>query len=110
MRAVAVQLPNLIEAQAADITALRTANQQLRDEFARLKGGSEKPALKPSVKPAPHDHSSEAERRTRTPRGKPKKKETLIVTHEAISIRSVLLNWPRSWSRSLPSSSATTIC
>ena len=45
MRAVVVQLLNLIEAQAADITALRAANQQLRDELARLKGGSGKPDL-----------------------------------------------------------------
>ncbi len=45
MRAVVVQLLNLIEAQAGDITALRAANQQLRDELARLKGGSGKPDL-----------------------------------------------------------------
>ena len=82
MRAVVVQLLNLIEAQASDITALRAANQQLHDVLARLKGGSGKPDLKPSVKPAAHDHSSEAERRTRTPRSKPKKNEPLIVTHE----------------------------
>ena len=72
---------NVIEAQAAEIAALRAENQQLRDENARLKGGSSKPNIKPSV-PPPSDHSSEAERHTRTPRGKPKKNETLVVTRE----------------------------
>lgn len=32
--------------------------------------------------PPPSDHSSEAERQTRTPRGKPKKNQTLTVTRE----------------------------
>ena len=80
-REVVRQLLNIIEAQAGDIAALRAENQQLRDENARLKGGSGKPNIKPSV-PPPSDHSSEAERRTRTPRGKPKKNQTLIVTRE----------------------------
>jgi hypothetical protein len=81
-RQIVIQLLNLIEALAAENAALRVENQQLRDEVARLKGGSGKPDLKPSVKPVPHDHSSEAERQTRTPRGKPKKNATLTVTHE----------------------------
>ena len=55
-RQIVIQLLNLIEAQAADIAALRAEVQQLYDEVA--------------------------ERRTRTPRGKPKKNDTLIVTHE----------------------------
>ena len=59
MRQIVIQLLNLIEAQAADIAALRAENQQLRNENARLKGGSGKPDLKPSVKSSPHDHSSE---------------------------------------------------
>ncbi len=42
-RQIVIPLLNLIEAQAADITALRAENQQLRDEVARLKGGSGKP-------------------------------------------------------------------
>jgi len=75
------QFLNLIEAQAAEIAALRVENQQLRDELARLKGGSGKPNITPSV-PLPADHSSEAERQTRTPRGKPKKNATLTVTRE----------------------------
>jgi Transposase IS66 family len=80
-REVVRQLLNIIEAQAAEIATLRAENQQLRDENARLKGGSGKPKLKPSV-PPPTDHSSEAERHTRTPRGKPKKNQTLSVTRE----------------------------
>ena len=76
------QLLNIIEAQAAEIATLRTENQQLRDENARLKGGSGKPDITPPVAAPAADHSSEAERRTRTPRGKPKKNATLTVTHE----------------------------
>jgi nucleoside diphosphate kinase len=76
------QLLNLIETLAADNAALRLQMQQLRDENARLKGGSTKPDVKPPTPPAPSDHSSEAERRTRTPRGKPKKNATLTVTRE----------------------------
>jgi hypothetical protein len=38
-------LPNIIEAQAAEIAALQAENQQLRDENARLKGGSGKPNI-----------------------------------------------------------------
>jgi hypothetical protein len=81
-RQIMVQLLNLIEAQAAEIATLRAENQQLRDELARLKGGSGKPDIKPSVPPPSRDHSSEAERQVRTPRGKPKKHCTLTVTRE----------------------------
>lgn len=80
-RQVIVQLLNLIEALAAENAALRAENQQLRDENARLKGGSGKPDIKPPT-PPPSDHSSEAERQVRTPRGKPKKNATLTVTRE----------------------------
>jgi len=76
------QLLNIIEAQATEIAAVRAENQQLRDALARLKGGSGKPNITPAVRP-PADHSAEAERYTRTPRGKPKKNETLTVTREA---------------------------
>lgn len=82
LREVVRQLLNIIEAQATEIATLRAENQQLRDENARLKGGSGKPTIKPSLKPPPSDHSSEAERHTPTPRGKPKKNQTLIVTRE----------------------------
>jgi hypothetical protein len=76
------QLLNLIETLAAENAALRVEIQQLRDENARLKGGSGTPDVQPPVPPAPPDHSSEAERRTRTPRGKPKKNATLTITRE----------------------------
>lgn len=81
-REVIQQLLNAIETLVAENAALRLEVQHLRDENARLKGGSGKPDIKPSVKPSPTDHSSEAERHTRTPRGKPKKNQTLVVTRE----------------------------
>jgi hypothetical protein len=80
-RAVIGQLLNIIEALAAENAAFRAENQQLRDELARLKGGSGKPDVAPAT-PPPADHSSEAERQTRTPRGKPRKNEHLIITRE----------------------------
>ena len=76
------QLLNLIEALAAENAALRLENQQLRDELARLKGGSGTPDVKPPVLPPAPDHSSEVERRTRLPRGKPKKNAALTVTRD----------------------------
>jgi len=74
------QLLNLIEALVAENTALGTEVQQLRDEHARLKGGSAKPTITPPVPPAAPDHASEVERRTPTPRGTSKKNATLTVT------------------------------
>lgn len=81
-REVVRQLLNSIETLAAENAALRLENQQLRDENARLKGGSGKPDVKPPTPPTPSDHSSEAERRVRTPRGKSKKNATLVVTRD----------------------------
>jgi len=82
LRQLVAQLRNLIEAQAAEIAALRAENQQLRDALARLKGSSGKPAIKPSVQPPLPDYASEVERQIRTPRGKSKKNATLTVTRE----------------------------
>lgn len=81
-RQLVEQLLNLIETLAADNAALRVEVQHLRDENARLKGGSGKPDVKPNVPPVSRDHSSEAERRTRTPRAKPKKNASLTITRE----------------------------
>jgi hypothetical protein len=76
------QLLNLVETLVAQNAALRAELQQVRDENARLKGASGKPDVKPPVPPVPSDHSSEAERRARTPRGKSKKNVTLTITRE----------------------------
>src|SRR5689334_7232399 len=76
------QLLTIIEAMPTEVLTLRTENQQLRDENARLKGGSGKPDVKPNTPAPATDHSSEAERRTCTPRSKPKKNSQLVVTRE----------------------------
>src|SRR5690606_34423967 len=81
-REVIQQLLNAIETLVAENAALRLEVQHLRDENARPRVGSWKQDIKPSVKPTPTDHSAEAERHTRTPRGKPTKRQTHVVTRE----------------------------
>jgi hypothetical protein len=76
------QLLNLVETLVAENAALRVELQHLRDANARLKGASGKPDVKPPVPRAAPDHSSEAERRTCTPRSKPKKNASLTITRE----------------------------
>lgn len=56
-------LLNLVEELASENRALRTENQQLRDELRRLKGGSGRPTLPPGKACGSTDYSSEAERR-----------------------------------------------
>lgn len=64
VREALLALLNLVEEQAAAIRALRTENQQLRDEVTRLKGGQGRPKM-PGGKTgsAGTDVSSEEERR-----------------------------------------------
>jgi hypothetical protein len=78
-RVIAVLL-NLIEEQQAEIERLRTENQQLRDDLARLQGGSGRPTIRPQVgRAGAADHSSERERRVPTPRQPRSKVAALVI-------------------------------
>jgi len=57
----------VIEQQATAIRDLQVKNQELRDELNRLKGEQGKPKVKGNRldPPAPQNHSSEKERRSR---------------------------------------------
>jgi Transposase IS66 family len=83
IRALIVRLLNLIEQQAREIRELRIENQQLRDEINRLKGEQGQPKVKANkVSPPPlpvQNHSSEAERRKPTKRGKRGKKAAIKI-------------------------------
>jgi hypothetical protein len=75
------QLLNVIETLHAEVVQFRAENQQLRDELARLKGGSGKPDLTPPTSPASRgDHSSERDRHTPKPRQKGRKLGILVPT------------------------------
>jgi hypothetical protein len=68
-RQVIAVLLNRIEDLHAEGERLRVENQQLRDELARLTGGSGRPMIRPQVgRQGATDHSSERERRVPTPR------------------------------------------
>jgi hypothetical protein len=79
-RAVIVQLLGIIEAQHAELVQLRAEVQQLRDENARLKGGSGKPDIRPPPTATPANRSSETERHTPTPHRKGRKAHQIIPT------------------------------
>jgi hypothetical protein len=81
VRLAFAQVLNLLETLHAENLAQRAEIQRLRDELARLKRGSGKPDIPPATSPPPpSDHSSEAERRVRTPRGKASKRALLQPT------------------------------
>lgn len=79
------QLLNLIEQQASELREARAEIQRLRDEVNRLKGEQGQPKIKGTTpKPAPSDHSSEAERHKSRPRHKGSKKATIVIDREAV--------------------------
>jgi len=73
-------LLNVIEAQVAEIAAVRAENQRLRDEVNRLKGEQGVPPILPS-KRAATDHASERERRAGQPPRPPAPKDKRSLIH-----------------------------
>ena len=85
-RRVIQALLNLIEDLQAEQERLRAENQHLRDELARLQGGSGRPTIRPQARrPVPADHSSERERRAPTPR-QPRSKLAEVTIHRVESL------------------------
>jgi hypothetical protein len=83
LRRVIAILLNLIELKNARIAELEAENQRLRDEVNRLKGEQGKPDIKPGPpKGFGTPHSSEAERRVRTPKRKSSKNECILIDRE----------------------------
>lgn len=78
MRDALLVLVNLVETLQGQVLALRTENQQIRDEIARLKGEQGRPDIKGKKPPAP-PISSERERRSSTPWKKGSKRDQLRI-------------------------------
>jgi len=79
-RQVIAVLLNRIEDLHAENDGLRGENQRLRDELARLQGGSGQPTIRPRAgRQAVADHSSERERHVPTPRQGRSKLPRLVI-------------------------------
>jgi hypothetical protein len=72
IRAIILNLLNIIEAQAQEIKELKEENQKIRDENNRLKGERGKPDIRPQKRDS-KDISSEDERKQRNKDKKNKK-------------------------------------
>ena len=77
------ELLNVLEAQQAEIKALRGENQQLRDEINRLKGEKGQPKFKASRQKS-GDVSSESERRERRRQRKGRKHDQIEIDQEIV--------------------------
>ena len=92
-RRVMQTLLNLIEDLQAENGRLRVENQHLRDELARLSGGSGRPRVRPQAgRTIPADHSSERERHIPAPR-RPRNKVAELTIHrvEELAVDSAVL-------------------
>ena len=85
LRRLVGRLLNLVEDLQTEVTALREENQRLRDENARLKGLPSRPTFPVRSPACPSvDHSSEAERRTPTPRQRRRRDHLVIHRRETL--------------------------
>ncbi|MDQ2807362.1 MAG: transposase [Chloroflexota bacterium] len=84
LRALVVELLTLLNTQATHLQELRTENQRLRDEIARLTGEQGRPHINPQAPLPPASLSSEAERRTPNPRQPRSKQAHLTSTREEV--------------------------
>ena len=90
---VVLQIANLLEQALTEIDTLRAELQRLKDENNRLKGEQGKPDVKASKPPlSPKDtsgqstdHSSEEQRRERSPRSKGTKNDKIVI-HRTVKV------------------------